>query len=57
MIDQHSFSVEQYVKKAEGEWIFKEHEGEDAVLALISLDFQISFSGIYERVNFELSDE
>lgn len=57
MIDQYSFSVEQYVKKAEGEWIFKEHEGENAVLALKSLDFQISFRDIYERVNFELSEE
>jgi Uma2 family endonuclease len=57
MIDQYSFSVEQYVKKAEGEWTFKELEGEDAVLALNSIDFQISFSDIYERVNFELSEE
>ncbi|KAB8333098.1 Uma2 family endonuclease [Scytonema tolypothrichoides VB-61278] len=57
MIDQYSFSVEQYVKKAQGEWIFKEHEGENAVLALNSIDFQISFTDIYARVNFELSEE
>ncbi|ARV59244.1 hypothetical protein BZZ01_11945 [Nostocales cyanobacterium HT-58-2] len=57
MIDQCSFSVEQYAKKAEGEWIFKEYEGEDAVLTLNSIDFKMNFRDIYERVNFELSDE
>jgi Uma2 family endonuclease len=57
MIDQYSFSVEQYVKKAEGEWIFKELEGANAVLALNSIEFQISFRDIYDPVNFELSEE
>lgn len=57
MIDQYSFSIEQYAKKAEGQWIFKEYEGLDAVLVLDSIDFQISFSDIYERVNFELNEE
>jgi Uma2 family endonuclease len=57
MIDQYNFSVEQFAKKAAGEWIFKEYEGENAILGLNSLDFQISLQEIYERVNFDLSDE
>ena len=57
MIDQYSFSAEQYTKKAKGEWLFKEYEGKDAVLILNSVDFQISFHDIYERVNFNLSEE
>jgi Uma2 family endonuclease len=57
MIDQYSFSVEQFAKKAAGEWIFKEYEGENAILGLNSLDFQISLQEIYERVNFDLSEE
>lgn len=57
MIDQYSFAVEQFAKKAAGEWIFKEYEGEDAVLLLNSIDFQISMREIYERVNFDFSDD
>ncbi|GAA6620068.1 Uma2 family endonuclease [Scytonema sp. NUACC26] len=57
LIDQYSFSIEQYVKKTEGEWTFKEYEGEDAVLVLKSVDFQITFKDIYARVNFEANEE
>lgn len=57
MIDQYSFAVEQFAKKAAGEWIFKEYEGEDAVLLLNSIDFKISMREIYERVNFDFSDD
>jgi Uma2 family endonuclease len=57
LIDQYSFSVEQYAKRSPGEWIFKEYEGEDAVLVLDSIEFQIGFREIYGRVNFELVEE
>ncbi|GET37190.1 Uma2 family endonuclease [Microseira wollei] len=57
LIDQYSFSVEQYAKRAAGEWIFKEYEGEDAVLVLDSIEFQIGFREIYARVNFEVAEE
>lgn len=57
MIDQYSFAVEQFAKQSGGEWIFKEYEGENAVLKLYSVDFQITLQDIYQRVNFELSDD
>lgn len=57
MIDQYSFAVEQFAKQSAGEWIFKEYEGENAVLKLHSVDFQITLQDIYQRVNFELSDD
>jgi Uma2 family endonuclease len=57
LIDQYSFSVEQYAKRSPGEWIFKEYEGEDAVLVLDSIEFQIGFREIYARVNFDLVEE
>lgn len=57
LIDQYSFSVEQYAKRAAGEWIFKEYEGKDAVLRLDSIEFQIGFRDIYARVNFELVED
>lgn len=42
----------QYVKTAEGQWLFTEFEAEDSVLSLQSVDFKIAFSDLYERVNF-----
>ncbi|MBC1221790.1 Uma2 family endonuclease [Nostoc sp. UCD121] len=57
MIDQYSFAVEQFAKQAEGQWIFKEYESEEAVLVLDSIKFQIALRDIYERVDFELIEE
>jgi Uma2 family endonuclease len=57
MIDQYSFNVEQFAKQTAEQWIFQEYEGEEAVLVLKTIDFQISLREIYERVNFELSEE
>lgn len=56
-IDQYSFAVEKFTKQTESQWIFKEYEGEDAVLELDAIAFQISLREIYERVNFDLSEE
>jgi Uma2 family endonuclease len=57
MIDQCSYAVEQFAKQAQGQWLFKEYEGEDAVLILNSINFQIALGDIYERVDFELIEE
>jgi Uma2 family endonuclease len=57
LIDQYSFAVEQYVKQREGQWIFQEYEGENSILKLDSVNFEIAFKDIYARVNFELSEE
>ena len=52
LIDQYSFYGEQYVKQADGKWLFSDYEGEDAILQLVSVQFQISFQQLYKRVNF-----
>ncbi len=57
LIDQYSFAVEQYVKQREGQWIFQEYEGENSILKLDSVNFEITFNDIYARVNFKLSEE
>jgi Uma2 family endonuclease len=57
LIDQYGFAVEQYVKQREGKWIFQEYEGENSILKLDSVNFEITFNDIYARVNFELSEE
>jgi Uma2 family endonuclease len=57
LIDQYRFYIAQYFKQEEGQWIFKDYEGEEAVLKLASVNFEISFSDLYERVDFELNEE
>lgn len=57
LIDQAKYHVMQYVKTAEGQWLFTEYESESAVLSLQSIDFQITFNDLYEKVNFAESKE
>jgi Uma2 family endonuclease len=57
LIDQYSFQVEQYIKKARDQWLFKYYEGEQAVLQLASISFEISLSEIYAKINFQLTND
>jgi Uma2 family endonuclease len=52
LIDQSQYHLMQYVKTAEGQWLFTEFEAEDSVLSLQSVDFKIAFNDLYESVNF-----
>ncbi len=53
LIDQYSYYLEQFSKQSENEWLFKTYSGEEQILALSSIDFQIVFSDIYEQILFE----
>ncbi|MGH8002550.1 MAG: Uma2 family endonuclease [Brasilonema sp.] len=57
LINQYYYHVMQYVKTAQGQWLFTEIEGESAILSLQTIDFQIKLSNLYEQVNFAESDE
>ncbi len=53
IIEQTEMHVEQFSKTAENKWFLTEYDGENAVLALTSVQFQISLQDIYDKVNFE----
>ncbi|MFE1747231.1 Uma2 family endonuclease [Coleofasciculus sp. H7-2] len=57
LIDQYKLYVKQFAKNAEGKWVLTEYEGADSVLALASIEFQISFSNLYEGVKFNVTEE
>jgi len=57
LIDQYSFYIEQFSKNTSEKWVLTEYESEDAVLALESINLEITFSEIYERVNFEVNQD
>lgn len=53
LIDQNSYSVEQYVKQDSGKWLLTEYVGENSILSLESVNFEISLQDLYKRVVFE----
>jgi len=57
LIDQSQYHVMQYVKTADSQWLFTELEAESGLLSLQSIDFQIALSDLYEKVNFQESED
>lgn len=56
LIDQTKYHVIQYTKNIEERWLLTEHESEEAILELSSIEFQINLKEIYEKVNFADSE-
>ena len=56
LIDQYRFYMAQYFKQKDGQWLFNDYQGGEAILQLASVDFEISFQDLYERVDFELDE-
>jgi Uma2 family endonuclease len=52
LISQYSFYIERFSKNSDGQWLLTEIEGEDKILSLASIDFQISLKDLYENVDF-----
>jgi Uma2 family endonuclease len=57
LISQSERYVEQFSKTADNKWLLSEWAGEDAVLALSSVLFQISLADLYDKVEFESGGE
>lgn len=57
LIDQYHYSVEKFVKQADEQWFYHYFDGEEVILTLDSIDFQISFNELYARVDIEPEPE
>ncbi|MEG4285516.1 Uma2 family endonuclease [Microcoleus sp. A006_D1] len=53
LIDQYEMHVEQFSKRDDNKWVLSEYDGADAVLALSSVQFEMSLGEMYDRVDFE----
>lgn len=53
LIEQSQTQVEHYVKNDRKRWTFSEYDEAEEVIALNSIDFQISLSDLYDKVEFE----
>ncbi len=52
LIDQTKIYIEQYSKTANKRWSFREYDVEDQAIALTSVQFEISFGDVYNKVKF-----
>jgi Uma2 family endonuclease len=57
LINQYQYSIEKFTKKEEDQWFLSEEQGEDAILTLPTVNLQVTFTDIYERVKFEDNQE
>jgi Uma2 family endonuclease len=53
LISQAEMHVEQFAKTADRKWILSEEDEENSILTLNSIQFQISFRDIYDKVEFD----
>jgi Uma2 family endonuclease len=56
LVNQSEFLVAQYIKTKSNEWLFREYEGESAIVSFASLEVQMSMLDIYELVVFETQE-
>ncbi|ACK68213.1 protein of unknown function DUF820 [Rippkaea orientalis PCC 8801] len=57
LIDQYHYSVEQYIKQSDNQWLVNFYSGETAILKLSSVEWEITLQDLYQRVNFESEEE
>jgi Uma2 family endonuclease len=56
LVNQSEFLVTQYIKTESNEWLFREYEGESAIVSFASVEVQMSMLDIYELVVFETQE-
>ncbi|MEG4226220.1 Uma2 family endonuclease [Microcoleus sp. N9_B2] len=56
LVYQSEFLVAQYIKTESNEWLFREYEGESAIVSFASMEVQMSMLDIYELVVFETQE-
>ena len=57
LVDQHSAHVEHHVKTGSKQWMLQEYDGLETPLTLISLSLEISLLDIYNKVQFEVTED
>ena len=56
LVNQSEFLVAQYIKTESNEWLFREYEGDSAIVSFASVEVQMSTIDIYELVVFETQE-
>jgi Uma2 family endonuclease len=54
LISQNMVHVDQFVKTNDNQWLLNDYDGEDAVLKLKTVPFEIILKDLYDKVTFEV---
>ncbi len=52
LIDQYQYYVKQFAKNETGKWVLTDYYGEESVLKLESINFEISLQELYKKIDF-----
>lgn len=55
LISQAEMHIEQFAKTADNKWILSEYDGQDTILTLNHIQFQVTLKDIYDKVEFDAS--
>ncbi len=53
LVDQYKIHIEHFSKTSDGNWLLKESSQKDGILKLTSVNCEIPYQQIYQRVTFE----
>lgn len=56
LMEQHTMHVEQFFKTDNKRWTFAEYDDADETISLNSISFQITLAEIYDKVEFEVTE-
>jgi Uma2 family endonuclease len=57
LVDQYRCQVSRYAKTGEKQWIFQEYDGLENAVEFASLPFTIALNEIYDKVEFESTEQ
>lgn len=57
LIDPSKFQIEQYTRTSPTQWLFTEYQNEDSIVNFSSVSFNLCLKELYERVDFNDSEE
>jgi Uma2 family endonuclease len=57
LIDQYQYYVKQFTKTSENKWLLTDYRGQDAMVKLESINYEISLKSLYKKINFESKKE
>jgi hypothetical protein len=56
-VSQYEFRVEQYVRQADGKWLYTETTDPNGQVVFDSIACRVPMAGIYRRVNFRNEED
>lgn len=57
LVDQYQYYVKQFTKIEENKWLLTDYRGQDTMVKLESINYEISLESLYKKINFDSKKE